>query len=161
MLLFRENFACLLYLFLSFKTLRTSLLSLLFIIKIPSFALLFQNFEPYFIPTFLMEGTWKPGHGTTPHLGWSSCIMRMTDRFVAIPFAVIRYKKKRFATIRNSVLSWLAQSAIWNRPLHISQKKQNGAVSTRFKTLNEAFFGENEIVKLNHNFIYTLLLLDL
>ena len=29
-------------------------------IKILSFALLFQTFEPYFIPTFLMEGTWKP-----------------------------------------------------------------------------------------------------
>ena len=27
---------------------------------IPTFALLFQNFEPYFIPTFSMEGTWKP-----------------------------------------------------------------------------------------------------
>ena len=26
---------------------------------IPSFVLLFQNFEPYFIPTFSMEGTWK------------------------------------------------------------------------------------------------------
>ena len=23
-------------------------------------SLLFKNFEPYFIPTFLMEGTWKP-----------------------------------------------------------------------------------------------------
>ena len=29
-------------------------------IEIPTFALLFQNFEPYFIPTFSMEGTWKP-----------------------------------------------------------------------------------------------------
>ena len=28
--------------------------------EIPNFALFFQNFEPYFIPTFLMEGTWKP-----------------------------------------------------------------------------------------------------
>ena len=27
---------------------------------IPTFALLFQNFEPYFIPPFSMEGTWKP-----------------------------------------------------------------------------------------------------
>ena len=59
-LLFRENFVCLLYLFLSLKTLRTSLLSLLFMIEIPTFALLFQNFETYFIPTFLTEGTWKP-----------------------------------------------------------------------------------------------------
>ena len=24
------------------------------------FTLLFQNFEPYFIPTFSMAGTWKP-----------------------------------------------------------------------------------------------------
>ena len=29
-------------------------------IEIPTFALLFQNFKPYFIPTFSMEGTWKP-----------------------------------------------------------------------------------------------------
>ena len=29
-------------------------------IEIPTFALLFQNFVPYFITTFLMEGTWKP-----------------------------------------------------------------------------------------------------
>ena len=28
-------------------------------IKIPTFALCFQNFEPYFIPTILIEGTWK------------------------------------------------------------------------------------------------------
>ena len=40
-LLFRENFVCFLCLFLSLKTLRTSLLSLLFMIKIPTFALLF------------------------------------------------------------------------------------------------------------------------
>ena len=40
-LLFRENFVCFLCLFLSLKTLRTSLLSLLFMIKIPPFALLF------------------------------------------------------------------------------------------------------------------------
>ena len=51
---------CLLYLFLSLKTFRTSLLSLLFMIEIPTFALLFQNFEPYFIPTLSIEGTWKP-----------------------------------------------------------------------------------------------------
>ena len=55
-LLFRDNFVCLLYLFLSLKTLRASLLSLLFMFEIPTFALLFQNFEPYFIPTFLTEG---------------------------------------------------------------------------------------------------------
>ena len=59
-LLFRENFVSFLCLFLSLKTLRTSLLSLLFMIEIPTFALLFQNLEPYFIPTFSMEGTWKP-----------------------------------------------------------------------------------------------------
>ena len=29
-------------------------------IEIPTFGLLFQNFEPYFIPTFSMEGSWKP-----------------------------------------------------------------------------------------------------
>ena len=29
-------------------------------IEIPTFGQLFQNFEPYFIPSFLMEGTWKP-----------------------------------------------------------------------------------------------------
>ena len=58
-LLFREKFVSL-YLSLSLKTLRTSLPSLLFMIEIPSFALLFQNFEPDFIPTFLTEGTWKP-----------------------------------------------------------------------------------------------------
>ena len=29
-------------------------------IEIPTFALLFQNFKPYFIPTFSVEGTWKP-----------------------------------------------------------------------------------------------------
>ena len=29
-------------------------------IYIPTFALLFQNFEPYFIPSFSLEGTWKP-----------------------------------------------------------------------------------------------------
>ena len=61
-LLFRENFVSFLCLFLSLKTLRTSLLSLLFMIEIPTFALLFQNLEPYFIPTFSMEGTWKPEH---------------------------------------------------------------------------------------------------
>ena len=57
---FRENFVCLLHLFLSLKTHRTSLLSLLFMIEIPTFTLLFQNFEPYFIPTFSVEATWKP-----------------------------------------------------------------------------------------------------
>ena len=56
-LLFRENFVCLLYLFLSLKTLRTSLLSLLFMMEFPTFALLFQNFECYLILTFSMEGT--------------------------------------------------------------------------------------------------------
>ena len=55
-LLFRENFGSL-YLFQSLKTLRTSLLSLLFMVEIPTFALFFQNLEPYFIPTFLMKGT--------------------------------------------------------------------------------------------------------
>ena len=44
-------------LFLSLKTLRTTLLSLLFMREIPTFALLFQNFEPYFISTFSVEGT--------------------------------------------------------------------------------------------------------
>ena len=44
-LLFRENFVCLLYRFLNLKTLR---MSLLFKIEIPAFVLLFQNFEPYF-----------------------------------------------------------------------------------------------------------------
>ena len=34
-----------------------SQLFLLFMIEISTFALLFQNFEPYFIPTFLMKGT--------------------------------------------------------------------------------------------------------
>ena len=29
-------------------------------IEIPTFAILFQNFEPYFIPTFSMESMWKP-----------------------------------------------------------------------------------------------------
>ena len=42
------------------KTLRKSPLSLLFMIEIPTFALFFQNFEPFFITTFSMEGTWKP-----------------------------------------------------------------------------------------------------
>ena len=32
--------------------------------EIPTFALLFQNFEPYFIPTFSMKGTWKPAQYT-------------------------------------------------------------------------------------------------
>ena len=59
-LLFRENFVCLVYFFLSLKTFRSPLLSLLFMIQIPTFALLFQNFEPYFIHTYLMEGPWKP-----------------------------------------------------------------------------------------------------
>ena len=45
-LLFRESFVCLLYLFLSLKTLSTTLLSLLFMFEIPIFALLFQIFEP-------------------------------------------------------------------------------------------------------------------
>ena len=31
-------------------------------IEIPTFALLFQNLEPYFIPSFSMEGTWKPAN---------------------------------------------------------------------------------------------------
>ena len=56
-LFFRETFVCLLYLFLSMKTLRKSPLSLLFMIEIPTFALFFQNFEPFFITTFSMEGT--------------------------------------------------------------------------------------------------------
>ena len=55
--LFRENFVCLLCLFLSLKTQRTSLLSLLFMIEIPTFTVLSQNFEPYFIPNFSVEGT--------------------------------------------------------------------------------------------------------
>ena len=59
-LLFRENFACILNLFLSLKILRTSLLSLLFVIEIPTFALLYQKFEPFFIPIFSMEGTGNP-----------------------------------------------------------------------------------------------------
>ena len=42
---------------LSLKTLRMSLLSLLCMIEIPTFALLFLDFEPAFIPTFSMEGT--------------------------------------------------------------------------------------------------------
>ena len=58
-LLFRENFVCLLYLFLSLKILRRSLLFLLFMFEIPTFALLFQNFEPYFIPTFFYGGHLK------------------------------------------------------------------------------------------------------
>ena len=60
MLLFRENFVCLFCLFLGLETLRRSLLSLRFMIEIPTFALLLQNFEPYFIPTFAMEDTRKP-----------------------------------------------------------------------------------------------------
>ena len=44
-LLFRENFVCLLDIFLNVK-LRTSLLCLLSMIEIPTFALLFQNFSP-------------------------------------------------------------------------------------------------------------------
>ena len=56
-LLFREYYVCLLYLFLSLTTLSKSLLSLLSMIEILTFALLFQNFVTYFIPTFLMEGT--------------------------------------------------------------------------------------------------------
>ena len=30
--------------------------------QIYTFALPFQNFEPYFIPTFLTEGPWKPAN---------------------------------------------------------------------------------------------------
>ena len=56
-LLFRENFVHFLCLFLSLKTLRTSVLFLLFMIEIPTSALLFQNSKPYFNPTFLIEGT--------------------------------------------------------------------------------------------------------
>ena len=46
LLLFRENSLCLLYLFLNVKTLRTSLLFLLFMIEIPTFVLLFSSPEP-------------------------------------------------------------------------------------------------------------------
>ena len=56
-LLFRENLVCLLYLSLNVKTLRISQLFLLFMIGIPTFVLLFQTFEPYFIHTLSMEGT--------------------------------------------------------------------------------------------------------
>ena len=42
-------------------------------IKIPSFVLLFQNFEPYFIPAFLMEGIWKPADSEDSYqVGWMS-----------------------------------------------------------------------------------------
>ena len=30
--------------------------------KIPTFSLLFQNFYPYFFPTFLLKSTWKPAN---------------------------------------------------------------------------------------------------
>ena len=73
-LLFRENFVCLLYLFLSLRTLRTSLLSVLFMIEFPTFALLFQNIEPYFIPTFSMEGTWKPAWKKNKKKNNNACI---------------------------------------------------------------------------------------
>ena len=57
-LLYRENFVCLLYFFFkSENTLNMFLLSLLFMTEIITFALLFQTFEPYFFPTFSMEGT--------------------------------------------------------------------------------------------------------
>ena len=45
-LLFRENFVCLLYLFLSLKTLRTSLLSLLFILKFLLLPYFFKILSP-------------------------------------------------------------------------------------------------------------------
>ena len=38
--------------------------------EIPIFALLFQIFEPYFIPTFSMEGTWKPAGENYQWYGW-------------------------------------------------------------------------------------------
>ena len=55
-IMFREKFVCL-YLFRSLKTVRTSLL---FMFEIPTFVHLFQNFEPCFISSFSMVGTWKP-----------------------------------------------------------------------------------------------------
>ena len=58
-LLFKENFVCFLCLFLSLKTLRTSLLSLLFMIKIPTYALLFLKFWALIYPYFFVGGHLK------------------------------------------------------------------------------------------------------
>ena len=55
-LLFRENFICLLYLFLSLTALRTSLLSLLFMFEIPTFALLFFKILS---PTLFLLFRWR------------------------------------------------------------------------------------------------------
>ena len=61
-----------------------SLLSLLFMIEIPTFALLFQNFEPYFIPTFLMEGPWKPA------LVLSVLLKKILKQLLLASYAVIK-----------------------------------------------------------------------
>ena len=58
-LLFRENFVCLLCLFLRLKHSEHPYYPF-FSYWNSYFCLLFQNFELYFIPSFFMEGTWKP-----------------------------------------------------------------------------------------------------
>ena len=60
-LMFRENFVCVWYLFLSLKHSKHPYFpnfSWLKFLLLPY--VFFFNFEPYFIPTFWMEGTWKP-----------------------------------------------------------------------------------------------------
>ena len=94
-------------------------------------------------------------HDTTPHLGWSSCKCERYWSICSDSLCSSTIPLKRFATIRNSVQSRLAQSAIWNRLLHISQTKRNGAVSARFETLNETFLG---IMKFSNSVIILYLL---
>ena len=55
-LLFREN-CCLILSFSKSKNTQNIPTIPTFLILIPTFALLFQNFEPYLIPTFSLEGT--------------------------------------------------------------------------------------------------------
>ena len=47
-------------------------------IEIHTFALLFQNFEPFFVPTFSIEGTWKP---VKIHLSNQDLLVRKIDIF--------------------------------------------------------------------------------